>query len=82
MTADRRVQVGPSADTSRAVDPVTATWARPALNVRFGVEAGNDVVFGHARRPSWRGVIRIIGLIVAVPAVSVLLLISSGDTRF
>lgn len=82
MTADHVARAAPSADTDRAVVPVTSNGARAALNVRFGVGAGNDVVFGHARRPVWRGLIHAVGLVVAVPAVVVLLLSSSGDTRF
>ena len=81
MAPARRARTTPSAATERALDPASMT-GRPALNVRFGVEAGQDVVFGHARRPIWRGVIHIIGLVVAVPAVTALLLGSSGDTRF
>jgi hemolysin III len=52
---------------------------RRALNVRFGAGDGRDVALGHVHRPTWRGRIHSIGLAVAVPAVVLLLLVSSGD---
>lgn len=82
MTAVRHAQAHPSADTHRSVDPVVPLRARHALNARFGAADGNDVALGHADRPTWRGGIHVIGLVVAVPAVSTLLVSSTGDTRF
>ncbi len=71
--------------TSTVVDPLNplalADGARRALNVRFGAGDGNDVALGHVHRPTWRGGIHSIGLVVAVPAVVALLLASSGDGR-
>ncbi len=55
--------------------------ARRALNVRFRDEDGDDVPLGDVHRPVWRGGIHIIGLIVALPAVSALVLTATGDTR-
>jgi hemolysin III len=82
MTVVRPVQASPCADTDRPVDPLTPDGARRALNLRFGVEDGNDVAFGHVHRPTWRGGIHMIGLVVAIPAVGALFLSSTGDTRF
>jgi hemolysin III len=61
--------------------PGTSTDTRHALHVRFGADDGDDVALGHARRPTWRGAIHIIGLVIAVPAVSALLLSSTADGR-
>jgi hemolysin III len=71
--------------TSNVDDPLhpvaRGDGARRALNVRFGVGDGNDVPLGHVHRPTWRGGIHSIGLVVALPAVVALLLASSGDGR-
>lgn len=75
------VQVRPSVGTDRSVDPSSRDGELRALNVRVGVEAGSDVALGHAHRPTWRGRIHVIGLGVAAPAVSALLVSSNGDTR-
>ncbi len=82
MTAVRVAQADPSADTDRSVHPVAPGGALHALNMRFCVEDGDDVALGHVLRPTWRGVLHVIGLVVAIPAVTVLLLNSTGDTRF
>ena len=82
MTAVHPGQANPSAGIDRRVDSLTLDGPRHALNVRFGVEDGTDVALGHVRRPSWRGGIHGIGLVVAVPAVSALLLSATGDPRF
>ncbi len=70
----------PSADTDRAVGTAHDGSLR-ALNVRCRVEDGRDVALGHVHRPSWRGRVHVIGLVVAVPAVSALLLSSTADAR-
>lgn len=80
MTTVEPVRVRPSADIDRRADPRTPDGERRPLNVRFGVADGADVALGHVHRPTWRGRIHVIGLVVAVPAVSVLLLGSTGDT--
>lgn len=82
MTAVHPAQASPSIEVDRLVAPITLDGERRKLNVRFGVGEGNDVALGHAHRPIWRGGIHVIGLVAAVPAVSALLLSSTGDTRF
>ena len=82
MTAVLPAQVRPSVDTDRPVDLSTPDGALRALNVRFGADDGNDVALGHVHRPTWRGGVHVIALVVAVPAVSALLLSSTGGTRF
>jgi hemolysin III len=82
MAAEHQLPASSSADIDRPVDPVTPEGALRALNVRFGVGDGNDVAFGNVHRPTWRGGIHVIGLVVAVPAVIALLVSSTGDTRF
>ena len=69
-------------DSRPARAPLSPDRARHALNVRFGVDDGNDVALGHVRRPTWRGRVHTIGLVVAVPAVSALLMSSTGTTGF
>jgi len=79
MTAVNEVQQS----TSTVADPqdrlAHGDGARRALNVRFGVGDGRDVALGHVHRPTWRGGIHSIGLVVAVPAVGALLVASSGE---
>ena len=79
MTAVNEVQQS----TSTVADPqdrlAHGDGARRALNVRFGVGDGRDVALGHVHRPTWRGGIHSIGLVVAVPAVGALLLASSSE---
>ncbi len=81
MTPVHPGAAGPSAESDRPLDSPTSAGARRALNVRFGVEDGNDVAFGDANRPTWRGWIHIAGLVAAIPAVVALLVSSTGDTR-
>ena len=59
------------------VESTAPVALRRALNVRHHGHDGNDVALGHIDRPSWRGAIHVIGLAVAIPAVSALLLLSS-----
>lgn len=80
MITVRATQARPSTDTDRSTDGVSAVACR-ALNIRCGIEDGDDVALGHALRPSWRGGIHVIGLVLAVPAVVALLLNASGETR-
>jgi hemolysin III len=80
MTAVDPLQASSSIRIDRAVDPVNAARARRALHVRCGVEDGRDVSLGHADRPSWRGAIHVIGLVVAIPAVGALVLFSNVGT--
>ncbi|HUF96675.1 MAG TPA: hemolysin III family protein, partial [Ilumatobacter sp.] len=75
-------QASSSADTDRPIEPTTLGGTLHALNMRFGVGDGNDVALGHVLRPTWRGRVHVIGLLVAVPAVIALLLNSTGDARF
>ena len=82
MTVVRPVSASPTIDTGRLVVPITLDGERRPLNVRFVVGDGNDVALGHVHRPAWRGGIHVIGLVAAVPAVSLLLLSSTGSTRF
>lgn len=82
MTAVRAEQASPSADTDSLIHLEPQGGSRHALNVRFCLEDGNDVALGHVLRPTWRGGIHVIGLVVAVPAVIALFLNSTGDTRF
>lgn len=82
MTAVHTAQASRSADTDRSTDPEARGGALHALNVRLGAEHGNDVALGDVSRPTWRGGIHVIGLVVAVPAVIALLLNSTGDTGF
>jgi hemolysin III len=80
MTTVDPMHARPSADTDRHVGPA-AEGLRHALHVRRRAEEGNDVPLGHVHRPTWRGGIHVIGLVAAVPAVTALLLNSTGDTR-
>lgn len=82
MAAAHPLHASSPADIDRPVDAGTPGGALRALNVRFGVGDGNDVALGHVHRPTWRGRIHVIGLVVAVPAVTALLVSSTGDTRF
>jgi len=82
MTAVRVTERGPSADVCGSDDPGGPVSAFRALNVRVSADAGNDVAFGHVERPSWRGSIHVIGLVVAVPAVSALFLTPTSNGRF
>lgn len=81
MTAVRAAQTRQFAETDRPTNTARPGDARRALNMRFAVEDGNDVALGHVLRPSWRGGIHVIGLVVAVPSVIALLLSASGDMR-
>lgn len=80
MTTVPRVQPHPTAQPQQPVRQSPHGPRRP-LNERLRVEDGNDVPLGHAHRPTWRGRIHVIGLIVAVPAVTALIVNSTGDTR-
>jgi hemolysin III len=82
MTTVDPVRVHPSVDIEHRVAPHPPDGERRPLNVRFGVADGADVAFGHTHRPTWRGRIHVIGLAVAIPAVSALLLRSTGSTGF
>ena len=81
MTAVHPLQTIPAAATDRPIVPFKPDGALRPLNVRFGVEDGNDVALGHVHRPTWRGGIHVMGLVAAIPAVSALILASTGDTR-
>jgi hemolysin III len=81
MSAVHPAQTSPFDHTSRPIEPVTSGATRRALHTRFLVEDGNDVALGHALRPTWRGGVHVIGLIIAVPAVLALLLSSASGTR-
>ena len=82
MTVVTGTQAIPRIVTDRAADQATPGDTLRALNARFGAADGNDVALGHIHRPTWRGVVHSIGLVLAVPAVTVLLLVSGGDARF
>lgn len=81
MTAVGLEQARPATEIGPIDHPSTIDGSRRALNARFGRDDGNDVALGHVHRPSWRGRIHVIGLVVAIPAVSALLLHSTGDAR-
>jgi hemolysin III len=85
MSVVHPAQASRFVDTERpsdaAIDRAVPAAARHALNMRFRVEDGNDVALGHVYRPTWRGGIHVIGLVIAVPAVTLLLLSATGDTR-
>ena len=81
MTAVHPVLAPQPVDTDQLIERIAVDQSRRALNARFGVDDGNDVALGHAHRPSWRGRIHIIGLVLAVPAATVLLLASNGDSH-
>ena len=81
MTAFHPSPASRAADADRHVDPVAPGGALRALNVRCGVDDGDDISLGHLHRPTWRGGIHVIALVVAVPAVSVLIWSSTADTR-
>jgi hemolysin III len=51
------------------------------LHVRFGADAGNDVPLGHVLRPTFRGAVHAIGLVLAVPALVALLMNSTAAMR-
>ena len=83
MTDIRTVRASqhPTSDRNAAHASLPADGHRRPLNIRVGVDAGNDVSLGHVHRPIWRGGVHTIGLILAVPAVIVLLLSADGGTR-
>jgi hemolysin III len=80
MTTAEPLQASSSTHPDRSVDHTVPTAARRGLHVRCGVDDGNDVQLGHADRPTWRGRIHVIGLVVAIPAVSALVLFSNVGT--
>lgn len=81
MTTVDPTQVRPSADTDPQAGPAVADGFHRALNVRCRIEDGDDVPLGHVHRPTWRGRIHVVGLVAAIPAVTALLLNSTGNTR-
>lgn len=81
MTAVHPPQAAPAAGTHRLVDRPTPLAGRPALHVRCVADDGDDVALGHADRPTWRGGVHVIGLIVAVPALIAVLVRSTGGAR-
>lgn len=80
MTTVDPLQARPSTHIDRSVDLVAHAGARRALHVRCGVDDGDDVRLGHADRPTWRGRIHAIALVVAIPAVGALVLLSNVGT--
>ncbi len=81
MTTIAQADVAPQTENhlSTMEAPSAAAGRRLGLHVRVDAGAGNDVALGHVRRPSWRGGIHAIALIVAVPAMFALLLGSADD---
>ncbi|MEX0848174.1 MAG: hemolysin III family protein [Ilumatobacteraceae bacterium] len=57
---------------------VNSRRARPPLNTRYAVDAGRDVPLGHDSRPTWRGRVHLVGLVVATPAMAALVLVAEG----
>jgi hemolysin III len=82
MDVAHPIPASSSLDADRPRDRAAPTVGLRALNARFDAGDGNDVALGHVHRPSWRGGIHAIGLVVAVPAVTALLLCSTVDTSF
>lgn len=81
MTAIDRTHSRPHTSSgfraNRVASPVHRK--RLALNVRLDAGDGNDVALGHVHRPTWRGGVHVIGLIIAVPAMVALILSAQGE---
>jgi hemolysin III len=82
MTAVRPVHPHRSIEVGRPVHNDAAPRDRRALNARFGPADGSDVALGDVQRPTWRGGVHVVGLVAALPAVLVMLVLSPVDAGF
>ena len=57
---------------------LTARTPSRALNARCSRTDGNDVAIGHVQRPMWRGGVHLITLLLALPAMAVLLVFTNA----
>lgn len=74
-------QIGPYTESEHefgAPGRRLAVPPRRALNARYSHADGNDVAMGHVQRPAWRGRVHFLALMVAAPAVVVLVVLAQG----
>lgn len=65
-------------NTTPQNEPVQVPGAqrRASLSTRIHADAGHDVPLGHEHRPSWRGRVHLLALMLAAPALAILLVAS------